>query len=536
MSNSFQAMDENTLINEFTPPRNFVHSSKNAQISYTPEELQLIASIVQDSNIDDPHKLFAPTLDSVHSDNDRLASEDESYMSSASHTVASELDLSTGDFYYDENTFQTFNNGLPHDGSVTSPAMPENGSNLAFLDSSSFSHSPSDLQHSHSDPRTCRSSTSNLCAAYKELESCGSVPPDLDNNFESRTSVSPSEFFHSEQDLQASKGESTSSMVPPTLCFGLCTSSTQVQGHGGPPLILKNGIQSNASGLGCDSPQISAGSRSFKPESSSSAFTREDQIFRSERSASPLKTSYSGHGFQLRNDDFCIFGLVRQGQSLSRQANDVDPNSLTSGDEWQTINNVTAAPTSIAQYHLHGHPMHLIFKGNDFRSLVRVIEAWPSASFLDIGAKDVISTAPKLCIDLQAIPAVMYGVVIPSPWTNSRLESLRPASQSPLPPDLASIWRKDYGGIRAYSIMTCFDDHWAPHIEYEGADMLPKRMIIGSSLGVSLVLDESLSAGVFRYEDPNSSDFPPETFYEETFVMAGISLYGVDPRAEISIT
>ena len=131
----------------------------------------------------------------------------------------------------------------------------------------------------------------------------------------------------------------------------------------------------------------------------------------------------------------------------------------------------------------------------------------------------------------------MYGVLIPTPWKKSHLEGLGPANRSPFPPNSASIWRKDSKSIRSYAIVPGFNERWAPQIEYEGVELLPKRMVIGSPLGVSLILNGSLSVGAFTHRErsPNSSASQPEIMYEEMFTMAGVRLYGVAPKAEATI-
>ncbi|MCJ1415318.1 hypothetical protein MMC32_001650 [Xylographa parallela] len=624
--NNLPAAEENIQTADFTSP---LYSGNNLQASegeisshtaphgllsrlwYTPEELHYNANIFPESSTDFPHNALASTLDFAHGGNGFQDLRGESYTSIAPHTLVPELYSSPEEVQHDHEVPSAFNSSVPHDAFVTSPDTPHNDSDQTFMNSSDFSYSGSDphtfkrskrnlsfssgqRQGYSNDPqafdnslppealvspfdvRRCRDylqnsdghrSASDLYAYYKGLDGCREVMPAFDNRLPADALVSPLNVFQSQTYLQTSKGKSSTSMAPHTLSFHPSDSPEETQNSGSNPTVSNNGLRPNAFELGPDSLQSNVSFRGFGNDSPYTLFDRQGQVNPSEPSASHLNSPYSGHNLQTKDDAIYSSGPFHHGRSLPQQTNEFHTSTLDSDDGWQTGSNMTSTPP----LHFYGHALTCIFSGNDFRSLIRVAESWPSASFLDISPKNgtssskpppialpitlspqayclipipvrsisiqtlfALTDSSNLRIDPQATPAVKYGVMIPTPWKNPPSEGFRPANRSPLPPNAASIWRKDSNSIRAYSIVPGFDDRWVPHIEYEGPDRLPKRMVIGSPVGVSLILNGSLSFGAFTHRDmsANSAAAPSKIVYEETFLMAGVRLYGVAPRAE----
>ncbi|MCJ1431213.1 hypothetical protein MMC27_000564 [Xylographa pallens] len=537
------------------------------ELDSSPEEVQYNHEVPSGFNSGLPHDPFVTSPDTPHNDSDLtfMDSSDFIYSSSDLHTFKSSkrnLCSSPRQLQSCGNDLQAFDNSLPPEALV-SPFNVFQCQN--YQQNSKGESSIPNLYACYKEVKGCRndlstfdnslppkalvspfnvfqcqnflqnskgeSSTSNLCASHQEFEDCSDVLPAFDNSFPSETFVDPFDFFHYENDLQTSKGESSTSMASHTHSSNLSDSPGELQSSGSNPSVSNNGIRPNAFEFGPDFLRSNVSFRGFGNETSSTAFARQDQIIPYQPSASHLKSPYSGHNFQARDDEIYSSGPFHHGQTLPRQTNEFHTISLDSDDEWQTMGNITSTPAPVLQDHFFGHALTCIFSGNDFRSLIRVAESWPSASFLDISPKNATTT------DSQATPAVKYGVVIPTPWKNSRFEGLRPANRSPLSPNSASIWRKDSNSIRAYSIVPGFNERWVPHIEYEGIDMRPKRMVIGSPSGVSLILSGSLSFGGFTHREisPHSSAAPSKILYEERFLMAGVRLYGVAPKAKVGI-
>ncbi|MCJ1320520.1 hypothetical protein MMC15_005860 [Xylographa vitiligo] len=440
---SLQATDENMLMDSSTPPLNLLHSDNNLQTSggetsndtthgllpelwHTPEELQCIADICGDPPSDVRNNDFASTPDSAHSSHDLQAFGGESSTSMTPHTLLPELNLSPEEFQYNNELPSAFNSRLSHDTSVTSSDFLHNVSDLAFMDSSDF-------YHSGSNPHTCKSltaylcdppgqlqscdavsldvdnslppeafisplnvsqyendlqaskgesSTPNLYALHKELEGYSSVLPLFDHSFQPEAFVFPFDSFHCENDLQTSRGESSTSMLlihyPPTYLFPLRNSNVMAVIHRFSTVAFGPMI----SNLVEISYRATSAFEALEMKIPLLLSPIKIKLFLMRRRPPILKPQYSGHNLQIQSDKTCSPDHFYQDQTLPRQANDFHTNPLDSGNVWQTMNDMASVPTPVPQVHLFGHALNCIFSGNNFQSLIRVARSWASASFL----------------------------------------------------------------------------------------------------------------------------------------------------------
>ena len=426
IATSLRTIDENMLVDEFARLFEFLHSINNPQTSgggpfshstpqrlfheqwYPPEEIPNTANIYQDSSADVSNNAFASTIGFTHGGNIHQTAGGESSMGPTPHTPFPELDLSHEEYRYNNKIPSAVSGGLPCYTSATSSNFPKNGTGLAFMDSSSFSQSSSE---SHSR----QNSTSDLCDPSGQLQSFSSFSPASDYGFQPEACVSPSEFFPYGSKPQTSESGNPTSMAPRTFSSTSPDSSEELQSSGSSPPAFINSLQPNVIQFGSDFLQSNVSSRGFGNENSYSAFRPQDQMVPYALSASHSNAAPSGQNSQIDNDEFYNSRPFHKGQILPWRPNYFHTNSLHSGHGWQTMSNIPSAPTPVPQDHLFGHPLHCIFSGNDFPSLIRAAATWPSASFLDISIKNAVSTSKSL---IEALPVTLPHQPFP-PLTQS---------------------------------------------------------------------------------------------------------------------